>query len=569
MHQYPTASPEEIDRLKRLVRKTEIALKPPVSTELNGKEKAESSINPPGPRPNKRINKLFDGDIAYVDITREPLKFDNPVVLLNVIMPELKAYKWQFEELMLMAGYASGYPGAKTAITAEQPLLRVLSAANGSGKDLVVIAAFAVWFALTGARNRVIITSSSFDQTKSQTEVHINEFIRRINAKFGKLFHSVMFHHIVPELGSEIKLFATDEPGRAEGWHPYPGGRMAIILNEAKSIKEELFDAIDRCTGYSYLVYISSPGFRRGRMYKAASSAVQHPAPIVLGQFNYRRVTAFECPHIPRAHIDRQIYEKGEDSPWVRSSIYAEFSDYEESVVIPEAVFDACVGVKEEGSDIGIGVDLSGGGDETYGWVRCGNRVVHKFGCRQKDTLTTVDFIDKELDPWRTTDYIFRADNGGIGQAMIDGLRKRGWRVRRTNNQSPAYRKTEFLNLGAEMYFDVKRLIARKDIILPTDPIFKKQLTTRAFDGELSKQGKFALQPKKQAIADGYPSPDRADAYVLCFSSYKPRMKPPEDKKPEEETYNIKELLSLERKGLLFARRMLPLSSNYSQMVKI
>lgn len=577
---YPTASPEEIAQLKSFVKKVNIGLKySPIPDTSNtqfqpGPARFDPTQPAPPPRPvnSKRINKLFEGDIAFVDISREPLKFDNPVILLAAIMPELKVYKWQYEQLLMMAGYLTGRPENKVIISDQNPFLQTLCAANGSGKDLVIIAGFAVWFSLTGLRNRVIATSSSFDQTKFQTEVHISDFIRRANNKFGKLFHSIQFHHIVPELGSEIKLFATDEPGRAEGWHPFHGGKMALILNEAKSIREELFEAIDRCTGYSHLLYISSPGPKRGRMYKSVADAISYPNPVELGKFYFRKVTALECPHIPRSHIDRMIYEKGVDFPWVRSSIFAEFSDYEESVVIPEELWDNCAkaNIAPQGDDIGIGLDLSGGGDEIAGYVRKGNRLIHKFFCRIKDTTLAISFIDKQLEPWKKSDYVFRADNGGIGQAMIDALRKLGWRVRRTNNNSPAFRKSEFLNLGAEMYFDVKRLIARFDIILPTDdPKLKQQITTRCFDGEESKQGKFALQPKKQAIAEGRASPDRSDGFVLCFSSYHPRnSKPSQEDKEEEKSYTIAELLEMERKGLLFARRAMP-TGGFTQMIKI
>lgn len=196
--------------------------------------------------------------------------------------------------------------------------------------------------------------------------------------------------------------------------------------------------------------------------------------------------------------------------------------------------------------------------------------MIHSFGCRQKDSLIFIPFIDKELDPWRNTDYVFKADNGGVGQALIDDLRALKWRVQRTNNNSPAFNKAEFLNLGAEMYFHTKRLLARKDIIPPKVAKLKEQLTTRKFDGEESKQGKFALQNKKVAIAEGSCSPDRADAYVLTFASYHANIQKVEEKKEEDEKqYTISELLDLERKGLLFVRRERPITTSYHRMIKV
>ena len=560
----PLATQEEIAKLKMLVKKVPSAnISPPPTPIPNPAPPepppvSESDKQSQASRDYQKYKRLYAGEIANVEITRDPLAVDNPVEWLLMLKPEMTPYRWQFEELMRLGGYLNHKDRkTKTDITYVHPLKVVMPAANGSGKDEVVIATFSTWLTVTGCRNRVIITSSSFDQTKFQTEVHIRDLANRANKKFGKIFHFTQFHYIVPELGSEIKLFATDEAGRAEGYHPFQNGKMALILNEAKTIREELFDAIDRCTGYSHLLYISSPAQRRGRMYKAAGSAIHYPNPAELGKFFCRKVTAFECPHIPKSHIDAQIYDKGIDSPWVKSSILAEFSDWDEPVVIPEILWDKCIETPPapKGSDIGIGLDLAAGGDENSIHVREGNRLIFDFHFTQVDTEKAVLVIDNQLSPWKNADYIFRADDGGISHAMNDKLKLLGWRIRRTNNNSPAWRKSEFLNLGAEMYFSVRRLIERKDIILPVRNFkLKEQLTTRRFKGEESTQGKLALQSKPEARADGMSSPDRADSFVLCFSSYKPSYKPEEKKDDGPKKYTIKELLELERRGLLISK---------------
>lgn len=548
MQRVSKASLDDINQLKKLVKRVE-------RVEAQASEEAPQAIREPPLLKPKKILNIFD-NIANVEVTREALQIDNPVQLLLILMPELTPYKWQFEMLMMMAGYLT--PGdfkTKYKISIEEPFKLVASCANGSGKDMILIAAFAVWYALTAPRNRVIITSASFEQLKSQTEVHIKELANRANKKFGPLFKFTQFHYVVPELGSEIKLFVTDESGRAEGWHPFVGGNMALIMNEAKTINEKIFDAISRCTGYSHWLEVSSPAGRSGHMYRMASNAIQYPNQAVLGKFYFRRVTAFECPHLPKSHIQAIVFDKGENHPLVRSSIYAEFSDYDEPVVITNYAYEKCEKAKIplEGNDIGIGLDLAGGGDEDVIFVRKGNKVIHFYAFCQRDTDLAVLTIDKQLSPWKDTDYIFRADNGGLGQAIIDKLVKFGWRIRRTNNQSPANNKREFLNLGAEMYFKIKRLIERCDIILPDIHKLKEQLTSRRFSGEASTQGKFALESKKEARLAGLSSPDRADAFVLCFASYKPNMVVKTTEKPRE-LITAEQLIILAHRGLLFRR---------------
>jgi len=533
---YQKATQEEIDELTKLVKKVDSAQhqgnNKSATFESSG-PRSDNSINSPplGPvddRDKKKLASLFEGGIAYVETTREPLLIDNPVQLLLMLMPELRPYKWQFEEMMRVAGYLKTGCYAKedkSEITRSQPYNFILCAANGSGKDAVFIAACAVWFVLTGLRNRVVITSASFDQIKFQTEVHIRELISRANKLWGKLFKSIQFHHIVPALGGEIKLFATDQPTLAEGYHAFHGGKLMRIINEAKTVTDEIFDATERWTGVSHTLLVSSPGRRRGTMFSLAGNAIHYPASPCLGTYYFRKVTAFECPHIPLSVIQTKIEKHGESSPLIRSMIFAEFSDYEEPVVIPESVFDGCANfsIQKQGTDIGIGLDLAAGGDEDAGWVRKGNKIIHSFFFRLSNTDLAADLIDKQLSPWSWQEYSFNADNGGVGKGIIDKLVTKGWRINRCNNQAPAFNKREFLNLGAESWMHVRRLLERRIIIVPKNiPKLREQLTTRYFVSFENTQGKLQLESKKEARLNGRPSPDRADGFVLCFWSYKP-----------------------------------------------
>lgn len=495
--------------------------------------------------------------LATEVIDAVPMDFDNPVQVLAICEPTKRLHKWQFETLMMLAGYLT--PGdytTKTPITRADPFRLAMPAANSSGKDNFIIAGFAIWFALKGIQNYFVGTSSSFEQVKYQTEPHIRRFADRINAKFGKHFYSTQFHHIIRKWGAQIKLFATNDAGRAEGFHPYGEGQMTICANEAKSIDEEIFEALERCEGFSYWLEVSSPGKSSGHFFESARRAIAYPAPATLGKFYYRRVTAFDCPHIPASYIADKADRLGEDSALYRSSILAEFTDVESENIIKRQWVDECLAAEQRfvGDDIGIGLDLAGGGDENGCFVRKGNRVIHKFFFTQKNTEVTVKAINRELDPWRNSVYTFNADNGGIGQAIIDQLVKLGWKITRRNNQSPAFNKTEFLNLGAQMWYLVRRLIQRKEILIPAEvPKLIEQLTGRCTTGEATTQGRVALESKKDARAKGRPSPDRADAFVLCFFSYRPDKATydPKAQKDAMKSYTMPELERFLRRGSL------------------
>jgi len=424
--------------------------------------------------------------------------------------------------LMMMAGYTiPGNYSSKEDPCPDRPLKLCLPAANGSGKDQYLIAGFAVWFAACGIRNRVIITSASHEQLKYQTEIYIRQLIQGANKAFGKLFDSVEFYHTCTRTGSEIKLFVTDESKRAEGFHPFTDGKMAIIINEAKSVPESIFDALARCTGYSYWLEISSPAGKSGHFYQVSLDAIHWPAKMELNRYYLRHISAYDCPHIPKSHID---YMKENKEPfWFDSSILALFSDYGDNVVISEALFEECFRsqVPTQDGTIGIGLDLAAGGDENSCYVRNGNHIVGALHFVQKNTEVTSPVIDEFLFPYKAFDYRFYADDGGIGRAIIDRLISLGWKIQRRLNQFPAFNKKEFRNLGAEDYFYLRRLVAKRLLVLSKkDPILVRQLTARYYDQKDG--GRYQLESKSEARIRTKESPDRADAFVLCFRSFRP-----------------------------------------------
>lgn len=446
-------------------------------------------------------------------------QFDNALQFLLYLMPDFVPHPKQAAALLLMSGYTDPAlsAGSRMKYTEEAPLMFACPAANGSGKDMVILATFVVFIAITGCKNRAIVTSSSFEQLRYQTEPHIKTLVELCNKKLGKMFTSVLFHHVCTRTASEIKLFCTDEAGRAEGFHPWPNGKMGLFLNEVKSIKDDICAAFRRCTGFSWWVEVSSPGLKSGHFYRSCRDGIRYPERLVPGGYYTLQIKAEDCPHIPRSHI--AYCRKHMEPQWVASSIDAEFMDSEVDVVIPRTLIDLCHNTNHStATDIAISLDAAAGGDETSLYVRRGANVIESFHFTQRDTTMATIRINNFLLPFINNEYIFWADDGGIGRAYIDNLTALGWRITRVRNESSARRKTEFLNRGAELYFHMKRLVAQKLINIPDDDKLRSQLASRRYDNLA--QGKFRLEAKEDHKLRCRESPDRADSFVLCFGSF-------------------------------------------------
>lgn len=482
----------------------------------------------PGPTPPAPSNG-FDPAYGLNDL----------VDVWNLMFPEMDLYNWQAEELLRMSGYITGrLNGPRVHFTEQDPYLSTYVCANGSGKDKILISTAAIGLPLLYRDVIVVITSSSNEQLKFQTENHITRGIAALNARLSQpVYESIHYYHRCAARGGEIKLFATDEAGRAEGWHPMSkGGRLVIIVNEAKSITPEIFSALDRCHGYSHWLEISSPGPRRGMFYENFKRAIKHPASYESNRYYARKVDVSACPHVSIQAQARVVEKHKENSFIVQTSLRANFFEEEKDVVIPAGLVDDCESVEPQGDTIGIGLDCAAGGDETCLAIRRGNRLIDQLYFREPDIERACALIDRRLDPFRFLEYAFNLDDGGVGAGFRAVLARYGWSVIPRHNQSSAYKKDEFSNLGAEMWWHVRDLFQARKIPKPADETLYTQLITRQNDVSEG-LGKKKLASKKRIKELGGASPDRADAYVLAYYSYNPSIIEKTDlQKPEDFT---------------------------------
>lgn len=465
----------------------------------------------------------YHGDSKYagdlVDLTAtairgkyECLNYSDASDLLFVYDEQLikggyRLYDWQ---LKLHIELAAAKP------TFKKPHKFCLVAANGSGKDAIIAAPFAVWFALCKIQARVIITSSSGTQLTSQTEPAIRNLCEKINAFHGEEIFRIRQRYITCRLsGSEIRMFATDEAGKAEGYHPIiPGAEMAILVNEGKSVSEEIHGALRRCTGYNYWLEYSSPGEPTGFFYNAFKTW-EHSL----------RVTSFDCPeHLSEAEREQDKIDLGEHSALYRSKHLALFTSLSGQVIITQELLDKLL-LAPPHYDLSswpdrIGIDIAAGGDENCIIRTKGNKVTKEIAWREKDTTLTADRIDLELTKMNISKnhpHIY-ADDGGIGHAVIDMLMRKGWEIKRIMNQWPAIVKKNYGNRGAENWYRVNRIL--EELLFDISGLSTKaleQLTSRRYKQQLT-GARIFLEAKKEAIAHGRPSPDRADAFILSLT---------------------------------------------------
>lgn len=487
------------------------------------------TLNPPSDAPEGATSLVSDEPVIVGDDNVEPsfihetdddkepeggykvlLNFPNPALFLaffdkSIADGNTKLHDWQRDVNIELA------PAVPP--TSTHPLKYFLVAANGSGKDAFVIAPFAAWFCFCKIKSRCIITSSSGGQLTAQTETYIKGMCEKVNQFFGTQVFKIRQRHIrCLATGSEIRMFATDEAGKAEGYHPIePNAEMAIIKNESKSIAEDIHRALKRCTGYNYWLEVSSPGMPQGAFYYAVTKWSKG-----------RRITSYDCSHISEEERESDKIELGEHSAEYRSKHLAEFTSSDNDVAIPteliKRILQSPPSQRFAGLGRRVGIDLAAGGDETTLCITNNGLPEKEKWFREKDTTIEVDIIERFLvdnNIPKDHPYIY-ADDGGIGHAIIDMLIRKGWKIHRVRNDSAALNKKRFGNRGAEMWFTVKRIL--EEGVIDLSKLSNKtleQLGARRY--RQVEGGRIFLQSKRQAKAEGFNSPDRADAFVLSF----------------------------------------------------
>lgn len=480
----------------------------------------------------------------------------DPVELLlildeNLLSGETSLHDWQIRFMMDFA---------KPNHTKESPFQACVQACNSSGKDKYIIAACAVWLCMRYTEAECPITSSSGDQLDKQTCKHIDRLTNKANAIFGPLwkinYRYYEFQHkgkLGNPLPSVITCFATDEAGKAEGYHPADAGKkMAIFTSETKSIPDDITSALERCTGFTHRVDASSPGLPSGYFYNTCTSAIPRDSVEDIKQLRSTQVllykiTAYQCSHITEAEIER-IASKlpgGRNNVVFKSSILAEFGTTDEMVVIPSsfvwrAVDNKTPWLKEQYNTGGL--DLSDGGAETVLVVRNGNKLIKTIPFRFEDTEDTITFLQEKFVEYDLNykEALVFADCCGIGKPMINSLKRKGWsNMRYVDSRNTASEFRVYSNRGTELFFNVRKLMEGGELIIENDKLMITQLSTRYY--KINTKNIHALLTKLEQRSRGYPSPDRADALNLAFWNYKSTRKEEETPPPFKEEEDKKE----------------------------
>lgn len=421
------------------------------------------------------------------EVLAHPALFSRVVLGYNL-------YPWQ-EEILNECEYILANPEAR-------PHAISLLACNGSGKTSVFVTSLVLWAMSAYKGALVVCTSGAFRQVKEQLFPNLKGFENKFK---GWVFNTV---EVDAPNGSKALGYSASDEGKAEGFHTKDKveGPLIYIVDEAKTVADPIFTAVDRCQP-TLLVYVSSAGGKVGAFYRSHTSARSN--------FFTHKITCEDCPHIDQAMKNDIISKYGLDHPFTRSMLFSEFMGDEADSVISSSSLDKCYSSKnvhQDKFDIHAFCDFAAGGDENVLALRTGNKVEIIDTWTDKDTMRACGRFILNFNKLNLKASQITGDDGGVGHAIIDRMVELGWNINRQNNGSKASNDKVWSNKGSEVWDRGRKLIEDCKIILPDDEVLKEQLLNRKW--VFSSTGKLQLESKEDLKRRGGHSPDRADAVL-------------------------------------------------------
>jgi hypothetical protein len=275
--------------------------------------------------------------------SRKGVLRDSPLSFAEIVL-QTPVYDWQGRILVAIEKGAT-----------MQRLKIAVVAPNAAGKSSRIVAIAALRWLYRFPKGKIIVTSAD----SRQLDLQIMPALRKHAGVFRR-WEFLARQVRTPEDGF-INAFSTDESGRAEGHHSGPETPLLIICDEAKSIPEPIFEAVDRCS-YSTLLLISSPGLMQGRFYNCFTSQRDQWITFSAG--------LADCPHVSQERIDDVIGSYGENHPLTRSTLFGEFMAEEEGTTFAislsalQDLLDSPPASRLSSRDRCAFCDFAAGGDE-------------------------------------------------------------------------------------------------------------------------------------------------------------------------------------------------------------
>ena len=402
----------------------------------------------------------------------------------------------------------------------------VVRSGHGVGKTFVVACLILYW--LYAEQGLVVTTAPTKQHVEDVLWRTLWEIVERAPVKLPG-------ERSKTELKLSPTWYATGiTTDTAESFTGRHHARLLVVIDEAPGVEEHIHLAVSTLTtgAENRLVLIGNPTTTSGTFYEAFRHAATWK-PISISCFDHPNVKSGK-EGIKGAVTKEWIEEKrelwGEHHPFWYSRVLGEFPKISTRGVVPlgwveraqnaERWQDALDTAKDERYPRVAGLDVARYGDNrTVLIVRQGDAVV-EIRSWTHTTLTEtsgkVKLLMKELDIKSVV-----IDASGIGSGVYDILAEQGLNVYAFNSGHRAFTPGSFSNRRSELWWHIRQRLEKERLWFPSNDakqvgLLCSDLTAPEY--QVLSTGRLQVETKENLLDRNVPSPDYADALVMCFA---------------------------------------------------
>ena len=397
----------------------------------------------------------------------------------------------------------------------------VVPSGHGVGKTWIE-ARIALWFLVCFPPAKIITTAPTWPQVEKLLWSEIKHAYTTSKIPIGGRL-------LTTELKITEEWFAAgfSTSGKADerefGTPKFQGfhsENLFVLIDEAPGVKHEIWISIESLivSDNNRVLAMGNPTSPVGDFFEACKSPFWKKIEISsLDHPNVKEGITVVPGAVTKQWVEERRQEWGEDSPLWFAKVLGKFPAEGTDTLIPLAWAEACInldlprtGSKKAGIDV-----ARFGEDKTTIAIFEGQVLLPIEEYAKKDTSFTAGRV-KVLHRQMNFDAI-GVDDTGVGGGVTDALTDDEIDVDAMVAGAVAIDTVQFDNLTAEIHWNLREAIRKKEISLPDDKILINQLCSRKY--KFTRNGKIRLESKDEMKKRGLKSPDRADCVAIAYSA--------------------------------------------------
>lgn len=407
-------------------------------------------------------------------------------------------------------------------------------------------AVLAIWWALTRARGRAILTAPAGHQIQNVLWPEVRRIYRNARFPLGGHCSPDPWRGLLLPGDRSVICVVTDEPEKLAG---LSGPDQLFIVDEASGFAEKLWPAIfGNLAGGGRVLATGNPTQVSGTFAEAfhekahlwagyTISSIESPN-VVEGRDVYpglaRRAWVLEMleehagvklpADAPLAEIIQAVEAASTGAPFLEVRVLGRPPSQASNAVIPLALVEAARQRYDETraeGPLSIGVDPARfGDDESTIAPRRGNKLFPIEAHRKLDGAELAAQVRRVIDEHRKPDEtpLVKVDVIGVGASCFDFLRagvdKGGYRVVGVNTGEASDQPDKYRNLRAQLHFGMRLWLLEGGAIPPDDQKLHAELVAPKYS--LDEKSRYVVEKKDDIKERLRRSPDRADAAALA-----------------------------------------------------